>query len=88
MLSKDIIQNVLLKQEDLRDKLFCRGYVLTDSAINENKYPFYGLWSKTIIDGYTLLVSPKQHSYVIPEYKVLGCWLATHIILLLWIATK
>lgn len=72
MLSKDIIQNVLLKQEDLRDKLFCRGYVLTDSAINENKYPFYGLWSKTIIDGYTLLVSPKQHSYVYSGIQ--GSW--------------
>lgn len=63
-MNRDSIRNTLIEHVGLRDKLFCRGYVLTDSVINEQQYPFYGLWNKSTIDGYTLLVSPKQHSFI------------------------
>ena len=63
-LKKDDIQNLLDKHKDLRDKLYCRGYVLTDYNIDDQVYPFYGLWHKEQIGSYTLLVSDKQHYFV------------------------
>lgn len=63
-MKKEVIQKILQKHSYLRDKLFCRGYVITNSIISEKDYPFYGLWIKRTIDEYTLLVSPKQHSYI------------------------
>lgn len=63
-MKKEVIQKILQKHLNLRDKLYCRGYVITNSIINEKDYPFYGLWIKKTIDEYTLLVSPKQHCYI------------------------
>lgn len=34
-LKKEDIQNLLDKHKDLRDKLYCRGYVLTDCNIDD-----------------------------------------------------
>lgn len=62
-MNKQDIINLLKDYPDLRDKLFCRGFLLTDSNINDSEYPFYGLWQKQKINQYTLLVSPKQKYY-------------------------
>jgi hypothetical protein len=69
---KEDVQDVLDNHKDLRTKLFCRGYVLTDANIAENEYPFYGLWNKSVIETYTLLVSDKQHYYIYAGKK--GTW--------------
>lgn len=58
------IQEILNKNPELRDKLFTRGFYLTDAAVNDNDYPFYGLWKSEKIEQYTLLVSPKQSFFV------------------------
>ena len=63
-IKKEYIQNLLDKHKNLRDKLYCRGYVLTDYNIDDHVYPFYGLWHKEQIGSYTLLVSDKQHYFV------------------------
>lgn len=70
---KEDIQKLLDEHKDLKNKLFCRGYVLTDSSINDCEYPFYGLWSKEKIGAYTLLVSNKQHYYIYEGLK--GVWI-------------
>ena len=62
-MNKRDIQNILERNVTLKNKLFCRGHVLSNARIDENEYPFYGIWQKKTIDEYTLLVSPKQHYY-------------------------
>lgn len=61
-MNKDI-RKILEGHVSLRSKLFCRGHVLSNAQIDENEYPFYGIWLKKTIDEYTLLVSPKQCFY-------------------------
>lgn len=48
-MEKEVIQKILQKHVNLRDKLFCRGYVITNSIISEKDYPSYGLWIKRTI---------------------------------------
>lgn len=64
MMKKEDIQNLLEKHINLRDKIFCRGYVLTNATIDVYSYPFFGLWKTEKIDEFTLLVSEKQHYYI------------------------
>ncbi len=72
-MEKEDIQKILNEFDTLKDKIFCRGYVLTNSNINENQYPFYGRWNKITIGNYILLVSSKQKYYV--HYGRKGTWI-------------
>lgn len=58
------IQDILNNKPELRDKLYARGFILTDSSVNSDAHPFYGLWKEKKIEKYTLLVSPKQLFHV------------------------
>jgi len=41
------IQRIIEQYPNYKDKVFCRGFLFTDDAIDENDYPFYGLWNKS-----------------------------------------
>lgn len=58
------IQLIVNHYPSFRDKLFCRGFLLTDAPIDDKEYPFYGNWSKEKIGKYQLLVHRKQTYYV------------------------
>lgn len=60
-MNKQDIQAIIERHPQFQAKLFCRGFLLTDTNIDSNIYPFYGIWKRETLYGYTLLVSPKQH---------------------------
>ena len=49
-----------------RERLFCRGYLLTDAAmeLSRESYPFYGAWNAFTVGRYQLLVHPCAKGYV------------------------
>lgn len=57
------IKEIMNTKPQMRDKLFSRGFYFTDGTVNEDDYPFYGLWNKEKFGKYTLMVSPKQSFY-------------------------
>lgn len=62
-MDKEYIKDIVERHPELRDKLFCRGFIMTDNSLNSEAYPFYGQWTQRIIGRYTLFVSPKLNSY-------------------------
>ena len=68
-MSIEILKNQLKCELDKNDKyremLFRRGYLLTDTKLeNISNYPFYSLWSETIINNFYLYVQKEQTFYV------------------------
>ena len=59
-MDKEGIQEIIKKNPELMDKLFARGFLLTNGKVNPDEYPFYGIWQSMKLDRYQLLVSPKQ----------------------------
>ena len=57
------IQRIIEQHPDYKDKLFCRGFLFTDDVIDEEAYPFYGLWQQQKFGRYTLFVSSKQQYF-------------------------
>lgn len=62
-LFRNEIQAVLDKNPQYREMLFRRGYLLTDAEPVLDLYPFYGIWKKTQLGKYSLLVQEKQTAY-------------------------
>ena len=58
------IQLIVNHYPSFRDKLFCRGFLLTDAPIDDKQYPFYGNWAKETIGKYQIFVHHKQSYYV------------------------
>lgn len=63
-MTKDKIKDILQLNPELKDKLFCRGFIFTDADVNINDYPFYNGWRYERIGIYNLLVSNKQNYYI------------------------
>ncbi len=63
-MKQEDVRQVLEEYPQLRSKLFARGFLFTDASVDEEIYPFYGLWSKTSVAGYYLLVAPNQHYFI------------------------
>ena len=62
---KEQIKAELDKNSLYREMLFRRGYLFTSNQIKATEeYPFYGIWSETIINGYYLYVQKEQTFYV------------------------
>lgn len=62
---KNEIKNILDSNEKYREMLFRRGYLFTDKKIEHlTEYPFYSIWTETIIDNYYLYVQEKQTFYI------------------------
>lgn len=56
------IKKVLEENPDLQEQLFMRGYLITEGKrYDVDKFPFYGKWKETEIDGYFVYVHQKQH---------------------------
>lgn len=65
------IKLILNQKPKLRNKLFARGFILTNSKLNENEYPFYGLWKKSELNDYTLLTNEKEPSYILEKNNLI-----------------
>lgn len=64
MTKKEIIE-VVRTNDRLKQKLFCRGFLITnDGAINMDEYPFYALWGVTKIRDYSIVVHPLEQCYI------------------------
>lgn len=68
-MNKEIIRNIVEQYPEFKDKLFCRGFVLTNAEVDVDAYPFYGSWYYAKIGKYDLLVSSKQHHYILNKNK-------------------
>lgn len=54
------LKSLLANRPDLQKYLFSRGFLLTDSTVDEKTYPFFGLWKTEIIQTYKCLIHPNQ----------------------------
>lgn len=60
----DEMKQLLEAYPQYREKLYIRGFLLTDGGVDAASYPFYGTWREKKAAGYTLLVHPKQRAWV------------------------
>ncbi len=58
------MQRILDSFPQFREKLYIRGFLLTDDIIQASGYPFYGAWSRFELSGKTLMVHPLQSCFV------------------------
>lgn len=66
-MTKIDIQQMLDTRPEYRYKLYERGFLVTDQKINDQVYPFYGLWNHVDLFGYCVLVSPEQTAFFSKE---------------------
>lgn len=77
-ISKDEIKNLLNENENLRNLLFPRGFLLTDNKkIDAEAYPFYNNWTSHDFFDYRILVHPKQKYFAL-QTENLGMALIGH----------
>lgn len=68
--SREEMEQLLTEYPQYRDKLFCRGFLITDNSnLDVENYPFYGEWCRQIIKtskGKDILVLTHRqaHSYI------------------------
>lgn len=58
------IKKILDEKPEYRACLFSRGYFITEDHVDDTKYPFYSLWKKVIINGYSVLIHKDQDFYI------------------------
>lgn len=63
-MTKADIESLLNSNPEYRTKLYERGFFVTDHEIDDRGYPFFGLWKRKEIFGYSVLVSPEQMFFV------------------------
>lgn len=63
-MKRDIVRNIVEKNVELRVRLFYCGFLFTNAIIDDTDYPFYGIWNKSKVNDYTLLVSPAQKFFI------------------------
>lgn len=67
---KKSMKALLQQNPEYREKLYIRGFVLTDGKLDANEYPFYGKWIKRSFSKGTLLVHPQQTSYMYEQEQI------------------
>ena len=53
-MDREMIKALCDNDSYLRSKLYCRGFLITDSEINDTGYPFYDEWNKTKVDSFNI----------------------------------
>lgn len=76
-MDKHDIREILEEKQFLREKLFCRGFLLSnDPRIDSGAYPFYGIWKKRSFStvGLQMFTHPQVASFFreIGNEKVIG----------------
>lgn len=64
-MDKEGIKAIIKQNPELTDKLFCRGFLFTNSDIDLDAYPFFSIWKHIKLNNYHMIVSPKQKSYYV-----------------------
>lgn len=73
-----MIQNVLEKNPDLRQLLFCRGFLLTDNdEIPAGGFPFYDCWNHVSLGSFHVWLHPKTGFHFVQNQNVI-CFLFGH----------
>lgn len=63
MENKNEIIALLEKYPEYRDDIFKRGFLITNDDIDENQYPFYGVWKVINVNTYKIYIHKKQNIY-------------------------
>lgn len=53
-MERDAVKKICDNDSYLRSKLYCRGYLITDTEPDEKGYPFYGAWNKNKIGRFNI----------------------------------
>lgn len=62
--SVEEMKEILSEHPDLRTCLFARGYLITNSPRDlSDDYPFYGLWTKHVLDDVNIYVHPYERFF-------------------------
>ena len=72
-MDKHIIIDILNNHTDLKNKIFSRGFLLTNGNVDEQEYPFYGNWKCLLLGGAKLLSHP---DILVSHYVGNNCTLA------------
>lgn len=65
------IKRIITENEELKQKLFCRGYIITDNhTLDISDYPFYDNWNKYKAIGFDVIVHKDQHFYSFATSKI------------------
>lgn len=67
------MKELLEEYPQYREKLYIRGFLFTDSEIDDCQYPFYSKWKKISVGGNTLLAHPLQSVYLKERNGVSMC---------------
>lgn len=68
------MKTLLEEYPQYREKLYIRGFLLTDAEIDDRDYPFYGKWKNMKLGGKTLLVHPLQSVFVQERGGITMCF--------------
>ena len=71
--SADEMKDILASYPQYQEKLYCRGFLLTDGAVSDlSDYPFYGNWRKTeLTDGYRLYLHKDTNAFTFCDGDVM-----------------
>jgi len=64
MSSTEHINQICKDNKEFRNKIFARGFLVTDCDFNLSGYPFYGLWSEYTVHNCHVYVHPQQHCFI------------------------
>lgn len=64
IVKRERVKKIVIDHPELREKLYARGFLFTDSIVDEKEYPFYGEWKKNNIDKFTLLLAKGQNGWI------------------------
>ena len=68
----DEIRRLLHERPDLRRKLYCRGFFMTNDPVDPKAHPFYGSWQEYRKFGFQILVHPQQNAYLFSGLVLIG----------------
>lgn len=66
-MEKNEIKIIMKKHPELKEKLFARGFFITDANVNCSEYPFYGEWSKVEIGNIRCFLQSEQKCFTMSE---------------------
>lgn len=77
--TSEIMKKVLEDHPKFQEKLYCRGFLLTDNDnIDFSGYPFYGNWTGSRLGKYILAVHKDAHSFFYKDDRGRIFFLAGH----------
>lgn len=72
-MEKKEVVGILEKYPNYREKLFCRGFMVTDDeTLDLGSYPFYGTWNEKRFGKHRIISHPQENTVWNNNYCVIG----------------